>query len=359
MKAPLCMLFALCLVTPLWAQVADTQYTPEQLDKLAGPIALYPDPLVALILPASTVPSDISAAAQFIAGGGTPAQVDSQPWDKSVVGLAHYPEVIKWMNDNLQWTQALGAAFAMQPADVMKSIQQLRAQAKAAGTLVDTPQQRVEIDGDDIRIVPVDDNTIYPPQYDADTVYDTEDGAAGPFLTFNVGYPVGPWLGFECDWDDFGIWIGPWQSGWGYRRDWLDPRYKGNRWHADGIRGHALVRNFYKPSEEIPRPRPISGTRIEARGPAMQSRGPAVQPRTPAPAERSTPNYRGYSAPVPAPSRPAPQSPLIGGYSRGTQTREYSTRGNSSRQAPVSRAAPQRSAPARSSPPSSGGKDRR
>ena len=62
------------------------------------------------------------------------------------------------MNGNLDWTQALGAAFAQQPADVMKSIQQLRVQARAAGTLVDTPQQQVVLEGDNIRIVPAQPN---------------------------------------------------------------------------------------------------------------------------------------------------------------------------------------------------------
>src|SRR5580693_6264083 len=137
MRTLLSLFAAVCLVGSLRAQ--GTRYTPEQLDQMVGPIALYPDPLIALILPASTVPSDLSAAAQYLASNGDPSQVDAQSWDQSVKGLAHYPDVLKWMNDNISWTQTLGAAFAMQPADVMKSIQQLRAEAQAAGTLVNTP----------------------------------------------------------------------------------------------------------------------------------------------------------------------------------------------------------------------------
>ncbi len=359
MRPPVSLFIALCLAVSLRAQAPaaggpGTGYTPEQLDQLAAPVALYPDPLIALILPASTVPSDISLAAQYLAAGGSPSGIDAQPWDPSVRGLAHYPDVLKWMNDNLDWTRALGAAFAMQPSDVMKSVQQLRAKAKAAGTLVDTPQQQVDVEGDDIRVIPAQQDMIYAPQYDPDVVYgDAPDGYAGPFVTFGVGFPVGAWLGFECDWDDFGIWAGPWRPGWEYRRDWRDPHFGGSRWHPDPRRGHALVRDFFRPGAGLPNPRPIAGERGPARSPIATYHPQAA-------AAESRPNYRGYSGAAPTPSTPAPRGALYGGYSRGTDTRTYSTRGKTSRSAPVVRSAPAaRSAPARSESPPSGGRDRR
>ena len=108
MKPPLTALLALALAASLHAQAPAagpaTEYTPEQLDQLLGPIALYPDPLVAVILPASTVPSDIALAAGYLAANGAQAGIDTQPWDPSVRALAHYPDVLKWMNDNLDWT---------------------------------------------------------------------------------------------------------------------------------------------------------------------------------------------------------------------------------------------------------------
>jgi len=359
MKAPAALLIALCLAVSLRAQ-ATTEYTPEQLDQMLAPIALYPDPLIALILPASTDPSDIALAAQYLAANGDPSGIDAQTWDPSVKGLAHYPDVLKWMNDNLDWTRALGAAFAMQPADVMKSVQQLRAKAKASGTLVDTPQQQVDVEGDDIRIVPAQDDMIYVPQYDPDVVYgDAPEGYAGPFITFGIGFPVGAWLGFECDWDDFGIWTGPWHRGWAYTRDWRNPQFGGARWHPDARRGHALVRNFYRPGGSLPNPRPLAGERGAVRGPAEAYHAPAAY-RAPAPAPESRPNYRGYGGAVaPTPSTPAPRGALYGGYSRGTDTRAESTRGQKSRSAPVRRSAPaSRSAPSREAP-SSGGRDKR
>ena len=71
---------------------AEAERTPklpsEKLNQLLGPIALYPDALVALILPASTVPSDVVLAARYIASNGDPAQAANQPWDDSVRSAA-------------------------------------------------------------------------------------------------------------------------------------------------------------------------------------------------------------------------------------------------------------------------------
>jgi hypothetical protein len=340
MKALLTTIAALCCAGLLQAQ--GTQYAPEQLDQLVGPVALYPDPLVALILPASTDPNDLAAAAQYLGSNGDPSQVDTQSWDASVKGLAHYPTVLEWMANNMDWTQALGAAFAMQPADVMKSVQQMRAKAIAAGTLVNTPQMQIDYEGNDIRLVPADPNTVYVPEYNADDVYDVPEGYDGPFITFGAGYPVGPWLGYECDWDDFGIWIGPWRPGWDYRRDWVGGGFGGSRWHPDARRGHALVRNYYRPGAFVAHPAGIAG----ARGPAPSPggfRGGVPGTRPPVNFTRSVPDYRGYAAPGARTAPAAPSGPLFGGYSRGTQARANSARGHASRQAPV------RSAPARRS----------
>jgi hypothetical protein len=90
-----------------------------QLDQLLGPIALYPDPLIAEILPASTLPTQIVLADRYVNGGGDPNQIDQQAWDASVQAMARYTNVLKWMDDNLTWTTALGQAFINQQPDVM------------------------------------------------------------------------------------------------------------------------------------------------------------------------------------------------------------------------------------------------
>jgi hypothetical protein len=337
MKKSFFSLVALCLGASLCAQPGATEgtYSPEQLDQMLGPIALYPDPLVALILPASTVPSDLTQAASYLAGNGDPAGIDAQSWDPSVKGLAHYPSVLQWLGGNLDWTQALGAAFAQQPADVMKSIQQLRAQAVAAGTLVSTPQQQIVTEGDDIRIVPTQADVLYVPEYDPDAVYGAPEGDGGPYVTFSTGYRVGAWLGYECDWDDYGVWVAPWQPGWAYRRDWRGG-VGGRAWRPDPARVRGVVRNFYRPEAAPPRPCLIGGAR------AVVTR-PGAAPRAALPAAR--PDYRGRSgAEAPrAPAAPAPRT-VFGGYNRGTETRSFSERGQASRQAPV-RSSP-RAAPA-------------
>ena len=152
------------------AESAQSKLPPEALNQLLAPIALYPDALVALILPASTVPSDLVLAARYISSNGDSAQIVNQPWDDSVKSLVRYPDIVKWMDQNLEWTTQVGDAFLNQPGDVMNTIQHLRAQAIAAGTLVDCPQQRIVKETDCIRIVPAEPDLIYVPQYDPEVV---------------------------------------------------------------------------------------------------------------------------------------------------------------------------------------------
>jgi hypothetical protein len=334
MKIRPSILFGLCFVALLHAQAPDSSssYAPEDLDQMLAPIALYPDALIALILPASTVPSDVTLAARYLEANGDPAQIDSQPWDDSVKALAHYPDVVKWMDANLAWTQAVGSAFAQQPADVMNSIQQLRARARAAGTLVDTPQQDVVMEDDNICIVPTQPEVIYVPEYDPDAVYDE----GGPPLAFGAGCPVGVWLGYECDWVGFGVRVGVWHPGW----DWRRPHFTGDagrEWRADPRRERELHQDFDRARPtSVPRPRPMAGAPAIAHRPG-QNFAPAATH------EYSRPDVRGWdSTPRPAPNQgrpvesahkaPASQGALFGGYGRGSTTSNYSNRGQQSRQ---------------------------
>ncbi|MGA3006963.1 MAG: DUF3300 domain-containing protein [Opitutaceae bacterium] len=327
-------------------------YAPEDLDQLLAPIALYPDPLVALILPASTAPSDLSDAARYLQANGDPGQIDSQPWDDSVKALAHYPDVVEWMAANPDWTQALGAAFVQQPDDVMASIQQLRAQARAAGTLVDTPQQSVVLEDENICIIPAQPNVIYVPAYDPEAVY--EDG--GPPLAFDAGWPVGVWLGFECDWAGRGIRTGVWHPGW----DWRRSHFAGNRpWRPDPSHVRELARNWDRGRSNLPRPQLMAHAPVAAHRPG-QTFAPPVR-------ENSRPDVRGWdSTPRPAPvqdhrvtvaPRPmapaAPRGELFGGYGRGSTTRDFSNRGQQSRQSMTAPSSGRPTAPSR--PQSSSG----
>lgn len=236
------------------------QRTAAQLDQLLGPIALYPDALIALILPSATEASDVVLAARYFATDGDANKVDDQPWDDSVRALAHYPDVIKWMDENLAWTKQVGEAFLEQPADVMKSVQRLRVAARAAGTLVDTPQQRVVTTDEAITIVPAQPEVIYVPSYDPEIVYlQRRDYFPGPFLTFGAGYATGFWLGYDLDWSRHRLWV---MNRYERERYWRQHRQvpavvvvrPDPRWEHDG------VHHIWRPSPGRVRPfRPITG----------------------------------------------------------------------------------------------------
>jgi hypothetical protein len=195
---------ALALSAPAQDQVpppmpAAATYTPAQLDQLTGPVALYPDPLLSVLLPAATFPTQIVMADRYLSEGGDPNAIDQQPWDPSVQALAHYPDVLKWMDDNLTWATQLGQAFLNQQQDVMASVQRLRLMAYNLGNLQSTPQQQVVNDNGNIEILPVDANDVYVPDYEpAQVYYDAPVGA--PYITFAIFYPIGPWLCCDFDW---------------------------------------------------------------------------------------------------------------------------------------------------------------
>lgn len=177
----------------------------QQLDQLLEPIALYPDPLIAQILPASSLPTQIVLADRYVSGGGDPNQIDQQPWDSSVQALARYPTVLKWMDDNLNWTTELGQAFLNQQQDVMDSIQRLRTSARNFGNLQSTPQQQVVADDGEIEILPADPQEIYLPNYSPDLVY----YQSGYGVTFGFGFPIGFWLNCDFDWHHHHIIVWP------------------------------------------------------------------------------------------------------------------------------------------------------
>ena len=199
--------------------------TAEQLDELLGPIALYPDALIALILPASTMPTDLVLASRYIAAGNDTAKVDEQPWDESVQALARYPDVVTWMDDKLSWSIMVGDAFVAQPVDVMQSIQRLRAKARAAGTLVDSAEQSVVEEEGSIRIVPAQPEVIYVPVYDPAVVYVPRSSSWGwgtSLISYRWCYPTGVWLSYDCDWYNHRIWVvnTHWRHSWYHDRVW-------------------------------------------------------------------------------------------------------------------------------------------
>ncbi|MBX3749915.1 MAG: DUF3300 domain-containing protein [Opitutaceae bacterium] len=232
MKTPLvaclsmaCLAFADPAVDPEFTE--PERLTREEIETLVGPIALYPDALVALILPAATRTADVVLAARFLNQGGDPTTLDAQPWEDSVRALARYPEVIKYLDENLAWTQRLGDCFIVQPVEVMDAIQAVRLRARQRGLLSDTDEQTVLVEEGEVRIVPTRSTVIYVPRYNVDYLYVSEYWNAGPFLTFGIGYGIGTWLSYDCDWRHHRVRVVHRPPEWTHRPDWRSrPHYR-------------------------------------------------------------------------------------------------------------------------------------
>jgi uncharacterized membrane protein YgcG len=202
-----------------------TQQTPEQLQQLVAPIALYPDSLVAQILAASTFPEQVVEADRWaqahpgLKGDALGQAVDQQPWDPSVKALTVFPSVLGNMDKNLSWTSSLGDAYYNQQQDVMDAVQVMRQRAQEAGNLQTTPQQTVTAQGPTIIIEPAEPDVVYVPAYDPWVVYGGPIVAwpgwypypgiwyGGPYLSFGVGFGIGYFGGYGWGWHH-------WDSDW-------------------------------------------------------------------------------------------------------------------------------------------------
>ena len=204
-------------------QAADV-YSITDLEYLLGPIALYPDPLLALILPASTHPDQIAEAARWLESNAAAVarndftEVDAKPWDPSVQALTRFPDTVKMLAEHLDWTESLGWAFSVQDADVAAVIQMLRAKAESAGNLKSTPEQAVTTREEGgsrvIYIAPTNPERIYVPVYDSSLVFDTVVTGA---LVFGTAVLVGSAWNNQWGWNNRSwnqVWIRPPGPGW-------------------------------------------------------------------------------------------------------------------------------------------------
>ena len=145
--------------------------TATELEELLGPVALYPDDLLAIVLPASTYPLEIVQAARFLDDLATDGSLEpDESWDESVVALLNYPEVVYMMDKEIDWTWRLGEAVLSQQADVIAAVESFRDRAYAAGNLESDEYQTVSNDNGAIEIAPVDDEIIYVPYYEPEEV---------------------------------------------------------------------------------------------------------------------------------------------------------------------------------------------
>jgi hypothetical protein len=314
----------------------------DQIDQLLQPVALYPDPLLAEILPASTYPPQVIQAAQWLQGNPNPSDqaVDAQPWEPSVKALVRYPDVLTMMASHADWLQALGAAFTDQPDDVTAAIQRLRQQAMDAQNLpMNTPEQQVIVVDNMIEILPADPDFCYVPDYDPILVYRRHDGRC--WFGFRK-YRIGIWLNIGFDWGHRRIIVGNgWHPGWDRN---------GRNWRHTGI----VVRNPVIWTRNRAQPRPVLPVALgRARGGAV-SRGPVVNgpvPVIPRVGAMQRPNPAQTAPPVVRGTAPRAASVLEQNASetKQAQQRFQQDQAKPVREAPTVREAPSSSPPERTS----------
>lgn len=239
-------LVVLILTVPFLAPAQQTgsakPFKPEELEQIIAPVALYPDPLLAQILMASTYPLEVAQAARFakanaqLKGDQLNEALKKQTWDDSVKSLVSFPQVLTMMDEKLDWTQKLGDAVLAQQKELMDAAQRLRAKAHAAGNLKTTAEQKVTVEPAApppaapptppqtvvvqqpptiIKIEAANPQVVYVPTYNPTVVYGTWPYPAYPpyppyyppgyvagtaLLSFGVGMAVGAAVWGDCDW---------------------------------------------------------------------------------------------------------------------------------------------------------------
>lgn len=142
-----------------------------ELQELVGPIALYPDDLLAIVLPAAAYPLQVVEAARFLEALKMDPTLEPDPdWDDSIVALINYPEVVELLNEDLDWTWRLGEAVVAQQTDVISAVESFRDRAYAAGNLKSDEYQTVSNDEGYISIAPAEEDVIYVPYYEPQRV---------------------------------------------------------------------------------------------------------------------------------------------------------------------------------------------
>jgi len=217
----------LAYMSPPWQAPASSpgdqasKIPPDQLDSLVAPIALYPDPLLAQALAASTYPLEIIQLQQWLDKNknlkdkALADAVAKQPWDPSVQALAALPDVVKRLADDIQWTTDLGNAFLAQQNDLMDAVQRMRKKAQDKGNLKSNEQQKVEtqiIESKPVIVVEqANPQVVYVPSYDPLYVYGPAIYPYPPFTIRRRDTTPQAWrfhLALALPWERFGAVVG-------------------------------------------------------------------------------------------------------------------------------------------------------
>jgi len=229
-------------VSPIVLFAQPAALSPPQLDQLVARIALYPDPLLANVLSASTYWTEIPEAAawadqhSYLKGDALAQamQADHLQWDPNIMALLPFPSVLDMMARDPAWTQQLGNAVLTQDSDVMDAVQRMRQRAMGYGYLTPNDCMNVTSSGGYIQILPVDPNVVYVPYYDPVVVFapPRPGFAIGGAIRFGPGITIGAafggwgwWLGSGFAWPSHTILIDrrPWDRVWVNRSAYIHP----------------------------------------------------------------------------------------------------------------------------------------
>lgn len=345
--------------------------TPDQLDQLLAPIALYPDQLLAQICTASTDPQQILDVDTWIhqnpnlSGQSLTYAAQQQGFDPAFVALVNFPQVLDTMAQNIDNYAAIGQAFAANQGMVMDSVQRLRQQAYAAGALENNQYQTVGVQSQGgtqvVVIQPANPQVVYVPQYNPQIIYaqpSTADVVAASLLSFGAGIALGAWMNNNSSPWGWGGWGWNWghrtvivhNNVWVVNNNRYRPRYPSYRYRPPVYNRPVYARPpnnwhdrpYYRPPSPggnppgagpgyRPPPNPPNTGRPPATGPGNNrpgggfpgggqgNRPPENQPPNPRPPfNGSNPPNRPAPQPTPRPApqpRPAPNPNA--GYGRG------------------------------------------
>lgn len=288
-------------IAPAFAQDAEPSavLTRPQIERLVAPIALYPDAVLTHVLMAATYPFEVVQAARWsdanpdVTGPAVEDAMQDQSWDESVKALAAFPQILKMMNEKLDWTQALGEAFLAQQEDVFAAVQDLRQRADAAGNLKTSKEMRVSRIVDDrglnvTTIEPAGDDEIYVPVYDPYVAYGAWPYPDDPpyfwyphnwhrdrLFWYGGVVVVGVALWAAWDWRRRSITVNPQRFNAFNRTKIAQPNWAFNAHHRKGVpfKAPALTQKFGPIAKPTPRQRAILRQTPLTGNPALK--GPA------------------------------------------------------------------------------------
>jgi hypothetical protein len=349
------------------AKSGKAAFTPQQLDELTAPVALYPDALLAQMLTCSQSYFQIKELSEWLKknsqlkGSAVQEAAQKEGFDASYIALSTFPDVVHMMAGKADWTKKLGQAFTADQQGVFDSIQRLRAQAKQQGNLETTQQQEVVTQktqsGTQVIVIqPANPQVVYVPQYNPTVVYTqpapppqtSTSSAVGAAL---IGFTAGVIIGAAADnsyWGPHG-WHGgymyhdAWEDYYHYREDaredWQSHRQdmSGNRQENYDQRQADRQQNVdSRQANQDSRQTSRQQTTAANQSSRQSAQAANQSARQTSASQGSTATYdsRGYGAQSTQPSQQqaGTRSSAFSGYGSGSAERSASARGNTSMQ---------------------------